>query len=78
MGDHDGLGLAGRIGVFELVDADVGSRRIDIDEDRHAALLNDRGNRGGKAGGHGDDFVAGAQAAIAELVRSKRGNGGQS
>ena len=46
--------------------------KIHIHEDRHQLILDHRGDRGGKCGSHGDDLIAGFQAAAAELGRCQR------
>ena len=58
---HDGFRAIGD-GGFKLSYVDVVSRKLNVDEDRDESVLNDRIDRGGKAGGHGDDFVAAAQS----------------
>ena len=50
-------------GVFEALGQHVAGRQVHVDEDGHAAVLDDRGDRGGEAGRHGDDLVARLQAA---------------
>ena len=76
VGDHHGLRFSGGEGGFELIDADVAGGGIVVDEDGHGAGLDDRGDGGGEAGGDGDDFVAGLNAAgRGELVGRERGEG---
>ena len=75
MGHHHGLGLAGDVRGFELVGAAVERGRVVVDEHRHAALLEDRGDGGGETGGAGDDFVAGPQLAVAQLGAGEGGEG---
>ena len=47
---------------------------IHIDKDGDKAVLHRRIDRGGKTGGHRDDFIAGAQRLVAKLGRGKSGN----
>ena len=70
---HHGLGLAGHERGFELVGAAVERGRVVVNEHRHAALLQNRRDGRRKTGGAGDDFVPGAQLAVAELGAGQRG-----
>ena len=58
-------------GGFELRYVDVVGGKLNVDKDRHQAVLNNRIDGGRKAGGNGDDFVAGLQSAVAERRRSE-------
>ena len=44
---------------LQLFDARVERERIVVNENRHAAVLNNGRDGGGKTGGDGDDFIAG-------------------
>lgn len=65
VGQHDRLG-AGRDGRLDQGRIDVVGGQGDIHEDRHGAGLEDGVHRGGEAGGHADDLVAGPDGAVAQ------------
>ena len=60
--DHDGP-RPRREGRLELATVEVVGRQVDVDEDGHQPVLDDRVDRGREAGGGGDDLVAGLQPA---------------
>lgn len=71
MGDHDGPG-ARTDGLRDPLRGGVVGAEFDVDEDRHQTVLQDRVDRRGKAGRHGDDLVAGHQPEVLQLVRGQR------
>ena len=74
MGDHDGARAFAERG-FELRGIGVISGRGDVDEDRHAVVLDDGIDGGGKTRGDGDHFIAGLESALAEPRRGETGKG---
>ena len=59
---------AARALLGSSVDVDVRGGRLDVDEHRHGAVLDDRRHGRREPGGHGDDLVAGHDAALAEAL----------
>src|SRR5512133_3493878 len=57
MGHEYGPGTALDIGPLQLVHPQVAGPDVGVDEDRHGAALDDRGDGGGEAGGDGDHLV---------------------
>jgi hypothetical protein len=76
VGEDDGASAIGERGV-EVGDVDVEGRDLDVDENGNQAVLDDRVDGGRKAGGEGDDFVAGLELAVAEAFGGQRGDGEQ-
>lgn len=76
MRQHDGFG-ARADGGFDQVGVDVVCERIDIDEHRQRAKLDDGVDGGRETGGHGDDFIAFADGARAQLGRGQGVEGHQ-
>ena len=76
VGDHDGLGLAGGVGGFELLGADVSGDGVVVEEDGDGAGLDDGGDGGGETGGDGDDFVAGEDALVRRQLMGGEGGEG--
>ena len=68
---------ARRDGRPQLVRIDVVVAQADVDEHGYQAVLYDRRHGAGEARGHGDDLVAGLEAALTELGRGERRNGHQ-
>ena len=78
VGDHDGLGFAGRIGGFQLLAADVSCGRVVIDKDGDGSGLDDRRNGGRKPCGDRDNFIAGLDAFVRrQLVGGECGEGNE-
>ena len=76
MSQHDGA-RAVRDGRAQLVRIRVVVAQTHVHEDRHQPVLHDGRHGAGKAGRHGDDFVAGLEPALAELGRRQRREGHQ-
>ena len=64
VGHHDGLGFSRLIGGFKQRTIGIPGGCPGVDEDGNGANLNDRSDRGGETGRHGDDFVAGTDALV--------------
>ena len=78
VGDHDGLGFAGRIRGLQLLGADISRGRVVIDKYGDGSGLNDRRNGGRKPCGDGYDLIAGLDAFVRrQFVGSECGEGNQ-
>ena len=76
VGDHDGLGFAGRVCGLQLLGADVSCGGVVIDEDRDGSGLDDRRNGGRKPCGDRDHLIAGLDAFVRwQLVGGECGEG---
>src|SRR5438067_13410442 len=75
MRHHNSLGFSRHERFFQKVEARVEGKRVGVEKDRDGVVLDDGCDGGWKSSGAGDDFVAGTDAAIAELVASERGEG---
>ncbi len=56
----------------QAIDTHIGRLEIDIDENRNAAVLDDRRDRGRKSGGDGDDLAAFRDPPLVQLPRCQR------
>ena len=57
MGDHHGLGLAGDVSRFQLINADVTRTRVIVDKHGHSTQLKNRRNGRRKTRSDRDHFI---------------------
>jgi len=76
MRQHDRFGAIGDCG-FKLSYIDVVSWNLNVDENWHEPVLNDRIDGGGKSRSDGDDLVSGRELAIAERRGSEARKSGE-
>jgi hypothetical protein len=76
VGDHDGARAVGD-GRLHRLDVDVVGGQRDVHEHRHEAVLDDRVDGRGEAGGDGDDLVTRLQLPVAQARRGQGAHGGQ-